>query len=183
MEHSHTLQQGLIEKIKKGDSKAQFILYEQYVDAMYNVAYRITQSHFDAEDALQEAFVKAFQKIRSFKGESTFGVWLKRIVINQCLSHIRQQKRNFQPMDAVHENLITDATDLTIDKQVPIDIVMQAISQLPDGARIVFTLKAIEEYKFVEIAEILNLSVTNCKVQYHRSKKILSKKLKILLDG
>ena len=181
MEHLK-LQQRLVEKCKNGDSKAQYLLYEQHVDAMYNVAFRITQSKFDAEDAVQEAFVKAFQKIRSFKGESTFGSWLKRIVVNQCLSNIRKNKHQFQDIETVNDSALTVEPEINISEKISMGEVMDAIDQLPDGARIVFTLKAIEEYKFAEISEMLNLTVTNCKVQYHRSKKLLNEKLKVLVD-
>lgn len=182
MEQTITLEQRLIKKCRKGDTKAQYQLYQQYVDAMYNVAYRLTGSQFDAEDALQEAFVKAFQKISSFKGESTFGAWLKRIVVNQCLSELRKRKTHFQDIDPTTENILASDEDVSLDEQIPIDEVRKAISELPEGARIVFTLRAIEEYKFNEIAELLNQSVSNCKVQYHRSKKLLNEKLAVLIS-
>jgi RNA polymerase sigma factor (sigma-70 family) len=170
-------QQKLIEQCKKGNQRAQFELYEQYADSMYNIAYRITGTQPDAEDALQEAFIKAFQKIGSFKGEATFGSWLKRIVVNQCISDIRKRKAYFEEFGNEAEKKIENEDQPQISEKVPINKVMDAIDELPDGARVVFTLKAVEEYKFKEIAEMLNLSESNCKVQYHRSKKLLSKKL------
>ena len=78
----------LVERCRKGDSKAQYQLFQLYAKQMYNVAYRITGNNYEAEDAVQESFVNAFQKIRSFKAESTFGAWLKRIVINKCINAI-----------------------------------------------------------------------------------------------
>ncbi len=182
MEQKFTSEQQLIKQCKKGNSLAQYQLYDTYVDAMYNIAYRITGNKPDAEDALQEAFAKAFRKIGSFKGDSTPGAWLKRIVINQCLSDLRKRKTHFEPLDTEKENHQPAETDLSIDEKVPIKKVKNAIESLPEGARIVFTLKAIEEYKFKEIAEMLNQSETNCKVQYHRSKKLLNAKLKGILQ-
>lgn len=165
----------LVKQCKKGNPRAEYQLYKTYVNAMYNVAYRIAGNKFDAEDALQEAFVKAFKKIRSFKGESTFGVWLKRIVVNQCLSNLRKKNIFADDIDTVIEESDEDQ-DYT---ELPIDIkkVMEAINELPDGARAVFTLKAIEQYKFKEIAEMLDQTEGNCKVQYHRSKQLLRDKL------
>lgn len=180
MEHQNTLQDRLIARCRKGDSRAQYELYQQYVASMYNVAFRLTGNQFDAEDNLQEAFIKAFQNLRSFKGTSTFGAWLKRIVINQCISHLRKQKYFVEPItDSVVFEMHEEEVDL--DEQVPIHRVMKAIEALPEGARIVFTLKAIEDYKFREIAEMLGLSESNCKVQYHRSKKLLNELLKALV--
>jgi len=175
-------QQKLIEQCKKGNQRAQYDLYQQYADSMYNIAHRITGTQPDAEDALQEAFIKAFQKIGSFKGESTFGAWLKRIVVNQCISDIRKRKAHFEEFGNEAEKKLENEDEPQISEKVPINKVMDAIDELPDGARVVFTLKAIEEYKFKEIAEMLSLSESNCKVQYHRSKKLLSKKLSEVIE-
>lgn len=181
MEQKLTSKQ-LIKQCRKGNALAQYQLYEQYADAMYNIAYRITGNQPDAEDALQEAFVKAFRKIGSFKGDSTPGAWLKRIVVNQCLSDLRKKKVVFEPINDERINEQKTENEPAIDEKIPMHKVMNAIEELPDGARVVFTLKAIEEYKFKEIAAMLNQTESNCKVQYHRSKKILSKKLEGILQ-
>ncbi len=178
MEHTESLQQRLIERCKKGDSIAEFALFQQYVKQMYNVAFRITGNKLDAEDAVQESFIKAFRKIKSFKGQSTFGAWLKRIVINKSIEDIRKRKVYFESIDNDYLQTKADDEGVFVDNDADIIQVMKAIEELPDGARVVFTLKAIEEYKFNEISEMLNLSVSNCKVQYHRSKKLLREQLK-----
>lgn len=182
MEQKIKSQQQLIALCKKGNSLAQYQFYDQYVDAMYNIAFRITGNQADAEDALQEAFTKAFRKIGSFKGDSTIGAWLKRIVVNQCLSDLRKKKIMFESMEDDMARHQPDENDISIADEVSMEKVMNAIETLPDGARVVFTLKAIEEYKFKEIAEMLNQTETNCKVQYHRSKKLLSHKLEGILQ-
>jgi RNA polymerase sigma-70 factor (ECF subfamily) len=181
LELINNAQSQLIERCRRGDSRAQYELYQNYVSAMYNVSYRLSGNRFDAEDNLQEAFVKAFQHIRSFKGESSFGTWLKRIVVNQCITQLRKQKRFMHTLSEKTEFTLVDEEDLAIDEKVPMSEVKKAIAALPEGARIVFTLKAIEEYKFSEIAEMLGLSESNCKVQYHRSKKLLAAQLKNLV--
>lgn len=178
MEHTETLQQRIIERCIKGDKKAEFALFQQYAKQMYNVAYRITGNSFEAEDTVQEAFVKAFAKLKSFKGKSTFGAWLKQIVVNQSISLLRKQKLFFEHLNEEISNEPNEETIIDIDSNEDINKIMNAINKLPDGARIVFTLKAIEEYKFSEISTMLGLSESNCKVQYHRSKKILKEKLK-----
>jgi len=82
----------LIEECKKGSRNAQFKLYKQYSKAMYNLAYRFMSSREDAEDILQETFVECFRNISSFRSESTFGLWLKTILINQCINQLRRKK-------------------------------------------------------------------------------------------
>lgn len=176
MEHTDTLQNKLVERCRKGDKKAEFALFHQYAKQMFNVAFRITGNQFDAEDVTQDAFIKAFNKIKTFRGDSTFGAWLKRIVVNQALSLLRKQKIMFDTID--EEHLMMEADDIYITEELDIKTIMQAVNELPDGARVIFTLKAIEEYKYSEISKILNLTETNCKVQYHRSKKLLREKLK-----
>jgi len=144
---------------------------------MYNVAYRITAHQFDAEDVVQEAFVKAFKKIHTLKHTHTFGGWLKQIVVNESISLVRRQKRLSQAFESM-DSLPDEVNEGLPDMDFPMEKVMAAILALPEGARVVFTLRAIEDYKFNEIAEMTGQSVNNCKVQYHRSKKILSSQLK-----
>ncbi|MDO9580252.1 MAG: sigma-70 family RNA polymerase sigma factor [Bacteroidales bacterium] len=82
----------LIEECRKGNSKAQFRLYNQYSKAMYNLAYRILNNREDAEDILQEAFVECFKNLGSFRFESTFGAWLKKILVNKCINQLKKKK-------------------------------------------------------------------------------------------
>lgn len=178
---TNKVQSQLIERCRKGDSRAQYELYKSFVSAMYNVSFRLSGNRFDAEDNLQEAFAKAFLNIRSFKGESSFGSWLKRIVVNECITQLRKRKRFMHNFSEITEFNEADDETFTLDEKVPIVEVKKAIAALPEGARIVFTLKAIEEYKFSEISEMLGLSESNCKVQYHRSKKLLAAQLKYLV--
>ena len=86
------LHKALVERCKHGDRKAQHELYRRYMQAMYHVALQITQDAMEAEDVLQEAFIRAFRNLKSFKGDSTFGAWLKRIVINTSINHLKKRK-------------------------------------------------------------------------------------------
>lgn len=173
----------LVAKCKKNDSKAQYQLFQLYAKQMFNVAFRICGNTFEAEDAVQEAFIKAFKSMSSFKGNATFGAWLKRIVVNQSISELRKQKQIFLSIDEYEEPQLRVEDEVEIEEAFPMEKVRNAIESLPEGARVVFTLKAIEEYKFKEISEMLDLSVSNCKVQYHRSKKLLNKNLKHILEN
>ena len=82
----------LIKACINGDRSAQYALYKQYSKAMYNICYRITNNPDDAEDVLQEAFLSAFNNLRSFKGESSFGAWLKKIVVNSSINHVKKNR-------------------------------------------------------------------------------------------
>ncbi len=86
----------IIEKSKAGDAAAQYRLYKLYAKAMFNIAYRMMNNREEAEDMLQEAFTHAFQRLNSFRYESSFGSWLKRIVINHCLNEIKRRKADLQ---------------------------------------------------------------------------------------
>lgn len=166
----------LIERCKKGEVKAQFMLYKQYSKAMYNIAIRFLNNKMDAEDILQESFVTAFEKLSELTNYNAFGSWLKRIVINNCISHIRKNKIDFDDIDeslsAVH------ADDLIPESTIDPALVHEAIKTLPPGGRSVVALHALEGYKHREIAEILGISESTSKTQYKRALDILFKQLK-----
>jgi RNA polymerase sigma-70 factor (ECF subfamily) len=176
LEETLTIEHQLIRKCKQGNKKAQRMLFEQYAKAMYHVALRIMGNEYEAEDVLQEAFVKIFDKLHSFKGQSSLGAWIKRIVVNQSISELRKRKMVFETMDKMEREIIEE-DGFDIEEDVPIQRVMEAIEMLPEKSKLVFKLKAIEQLKFLEIAKILNASENNCKVLYHRAKKLLKEQL------
>ena len=166
----------LIENCLKGDIKAQYQLYKQYSKAMYNIAIRFLNNKMDAEDILQESFIKAFEKLGELKNKDLFGSWLKRIVINNCISLQRKRKIAFEEMD---EEKYGDLEEL--DEGVPeIDpvLVHGAIKELPQKARTVLVLRALEAYSHKEIAEALGITVSTSKTQYSRALALLNRKLK-----
>ena len=168
------LQNKLVERCKKGDIKAQFALFKMHSKAMYNVAIRFFNNKMDAEDVVQESFIKAFQKIDEFNGHSSFGFWLKRIVINGCISEIRKRKVTFEE---INEEITGNLIDEKIDSFIEPDKVHHAIKALPDGARTIINLYALEGFKHDEIAHMLGISSSTSKTQYMRAKKLLLEKL------
>jgi RNA polymerase sigma factor (sigma-70 family) len=166
----------LIERCKKGEVKAQFMLYKQYSKAMYNIAIRFLNNKMDAEDILQESFVTAFEKLSELTNTNAFGSWLKRIVINNCISHIRKNKLEF---DDINSSVSTGYVDDS-DEEFTIDpaLVHEAVKALPPGGRSIVALHALEGYKHREIAEILGISESTSKTQYKRALDILFKNLK-----
>ncbi len=151
---------------------------------MYNISYRITNDPDDAADVLQEAFLSAYKHMQSFKGESSIGAWLKRIVVNASINHVKKQKIMYEPIEhheAEEEVSIMKDEDIVLE----LDRVREAIQQLPDGFRAVFSLYLLEGYDHREIADILGITESTSKSQYNRAKKRLKEILKerIYING
>lgn len=161
----------LIEKSKSGDRNSQYKLYELYVDAMYNVSIRILGIREDAEDIIQDSFVDAFKNLTSFRYESTFGSWLKRIVINKSINHLKLKKVPVTPLEQ-HEYYVGEEVNEPV-KTMDITKIKKGIAQLPDGYKQIINLYLIEGYDHIEISEILEISSSTSKSQYHRAKKKL----------
>jgi RNA polymerase sigma-70 factor (ECF subfamily) len=169
----------LIELCRKGDSRSQYRLYKLYSKAMYNICIRMVPNKIDAEDVLQDAFVSAFRNLKSYRGDSSFGAWLKRIVINKCIDFLRQ-KRSFILDEFTDRVADIPETDEGIPDLDP-EIVHHAIKELPEGARVVFNLFCMEGYRHKEIAETLGISESTSKSQYLRARTLLQEKLKSTL--
>lgn len=161
----------------QGSRAAQFELYKLYAKAMYNVSLRILNYEEEAEDVLQESFLDAFTRIVDFRQETTFGLWLKQIVINKSINYLRKRKMEFVSTDEITE-VPDDVSFDHYDNQLKADEVRQAITQLPDGYRVVLSLYLLEGYDHEEISHILKISENTSRTQYMRAKK----KLKSILD-
>ncbi|MBS4065920.1 MAG: RNA polymerase sigma factor [Chitinophagaceae bacterium] len=168
----------LVQQCLKGDTQAYRLLYNRYSAAMYNTALRIVNRTDDAEDVLQESFIDAFAQLARFEGRSTFGAWLKQIVVNKSISYLRK-KRVFMADIDDHAHSIAD--EQPIDDSgfyYSVDTIKQAVQQLPDGYRTVLSLYLFEEYKQEEIAQMLNISHGTVRTQYMRAKNKLVNVLK-----
>ncbi|TAL80435.1 MAG: RNA polymerase sigma factor [Bacteroidetes bacterium] len=159
----------LIEECRKGNRKAQFRLYNQYSKAMYNLAYRMLNNREDAEDIVQEAFVECFRNLSSFRFESTFGAWLKKILINKSINQIKKKKIDLTLTDNL-PNVIHEEEDEVI---YDTGKIFKGIEMLPNGYRIILTLYLLEGYDHSEISEILDISESTSKSQYSRAKEKL----------
>jgi RNA polymerase sigma-70 factor (ECF subfamily) len=170
----------LIEECRRGSSKAQFRLYNQYSKAMYNLAYRMMNNREDAEDLLQEAFLDCFRNIKSFRFESTFGAWLKSILVNKCINQLRKKKVELVLQETVPVEIVEEEQETIYNT----DNIFKGIEQLPDGYRIILTLYLLEGYDHTEIAQILGISESTSKSQYSRAKeKLRSILLKKQING
>ena len=173
MSQSSVNNQLLIERCKLGDQRAQMAVYNAYYAAMYNTSVRIVRDSFEAEDIMQESFLSAFTKINSYKGEVTFGAWLKRIVINNSIQHYRKkQKANEISLDQV-EYRVEDQADDSPDHEftnIKAQKVLETMKMLKDNYRVALTLHLIEGYDYEEICEIMDISYANCRTTISRAK-------------
>jgi len=177
LEKQIQIHQDLIRECIVGNRDAQFRLYQNYAKAMFNICYRITNNYNDAEDALQEAFVKVFNNISEFEGRSSFGSWCKKIVVNTALNQIKKKKVKIKYVEEMDPEIVEhNESDENI--YLNVDRVKKAVQKLPDGFRIVFSLYLLEGYDHMEIAQILNISESTSKSQYNRAKKRLKELLK-----
>ena len=170
----------LLQLCLNGKQSAQLEVYNRYYKAMYNTAVRIVKDSAIAEDVMQESFLSAFTKLETFKGEVTFGSWLKRIVINNSIYQYRkQQKKNEVALDDVIYKVEDDdgiASDYVFTEQKA-QKVMETMKQLKDNYRVSLTLHLIEGYDYDEISTIMNLSYANCRTTISRAKESLRQKL------
>ncbi|PVW14572.1 RNA polymerase sigma factor [Marixanthomonas spongiae] len=173
----------LVEQCKQYNRKAQLALYNKYCDGMFIVAQRYMRDTAAAEDAMQEAFIKAFQKLEQFKGDVTFGAWLKRIVINTCLDAIKARKMELQPLHDETLHIVDDDDAWNVPDKTTIKEVNAAIEKLNENHRLVVKLYLLEGYDHQEISEILNISESASRTNLHRGKIQLKKQLKQLQNG
>ena len=181
----NTLTIDIIERCKQNDRKAQLKLYNQYCDGMYIVAKRFVKDSFEAEDVVQEAFIKAFNKLHQYKAEVTFGAWLKRIVINKSIDLLKSKKQKMLELDEVHLKVIDSGyeDEWLVDDAITLDEVKDAINELPDKYKYVVMLFLIEGYDHQEISEILNITEVASRSQLYRGKKKLKELLKLSQNG
>ena len=163
----------IVARCKEGDRKAQYELYKLYSKAMFNVSMRITNDYTEAEDVLQESFLSAFKELGTFKGGSTFGSWLKRIVINKSITKVRSRRLQVVPLEDYME-VADEGPDFDEEEmQYKVESIRRAIQKLPDGYRVVLSLYLLEGYDHGEIADILSISEATSKSQYSRARKKL----------
>lgn len=164
-----------VEDAAKGKHEAFGRLYEQFSAAMYNICVRMVCEKSLAEDILQESFITAFNNIKNLREPARFGGWLKQITIRKCIQSATI-KYSFSELQDHHDHLKDDREDNWWEGLSMVDI-QAAIKGLPDGCREIFNLYAVEDYSHRDIAELLQISESTSKSQYHRAKGLLRTKL------
>ena len=162
----------LIRDCLHGKPAAQRALYEQYAPSMLGVCYRYTKSINDAEDVLQEAFVKVFKHLQQFEGKGELGAWIRRIMVTTAINYLKRHSRYqadlsfsdmaLHPVSSDNPTVATDAKDLA-----------DLIRQLPPGYQTIFNLHAVEGYTHVEIGKILGINEGTSRSQYARARALL----------
>jgi RNA polymerase sigma-70 factor (ECF subfamily) len=171
----------LVVECKQGSKKACYELYRLYSKAMLNVAFRIVGNTAEAEDVLQESFLDAFNKVKDFRQDTTFGLWLKQIVVNRSINLLRKRKLDMIDLEGEQiENIAEEQPEDDEEVQYKAAQVKEAIKELPEGYRLVISLYLLEGYDHEEIGQILDISENTSRTQFLRAKRklieILNKK-------
>jgi len=173
------IHQDLIEGSKIGDRKSQKALFDLYSKAMYNVGVRLLGNTDDAADVAQETFIAAFTKLDQFSGESTFGAWIKRIMINKSINFLNRRK--------IHYELTVDPAFPDEDDEQDHNYLMhqlnRSLTEIPEGSRVVFTLFYFEGFDHGEIASILKISKSTSKSQLSRARSLLRSKISQMAEA
>ena len=168
----------LLERCSSGDNSGYSLLYHRYSKTVFNSIYRIVNDREDAEDILQEVFLKAFSEIKSLKNVESFGGWIKRIAINQSLNYLRKNKIYFTEIE---DDKILDIEDDELEAKLAMESrvkeLQNIISEFPLQTRTIVNLYLFEEMPQEEIAKILNIPHGTVRSYYHRAKKKIFEKL------
>jgi RNA polymerase sigma factor (sigma-70 family) len=167
----------VISDCKKNKRKAQVILYKQYAPMLLGVCSRYVYDLAEAEDILQESFLKIFGNIKEYSGKGHFENWMKKIVVNTAITHFHKEKKHYyhEEIEDIHDyDLQTSATPA---QEFETKELFNLLKSMPDGYRMIFNLYAIEGYKHKEIAEKLNIDESTSKTQYLRAKNWLIKQM------
>jgi len=169
----------LVVECKNGNKKAHYELYKLYSKAMLNTAFRIVDNLDEAQDVLQEAFLDAFSRIGDFRQETTFGLWLKQIVVHRAINLLRKRKMD---LVGIEDEQIEDLADNDFyddeDLQYKVAQIKEAIRVLPEGYRVVLSLYLLEGYDHEEIGQVLKINENTSRTQFLRAKRKLIEILK-----
>jgi RNA polymerase sigma factor (sigma-70 family) len=170
----------LIDGCIREDENCQRLLYETYAAKMFAVSLRYCSGREEAEDALQEAFIRIFDKISTFKKQGSFEGWIRRVVVNTCLKS-KDKKYNKREIGGIEDyDMPVQANALM---QLSVKDIHKMMAELPEGYRKVFNLYAIEGYSHKEIGEMLGISEVTSRSQYHRAKANLQEKVNDLMKN
>jgi len=165
----------LVVECKQGSKKACYELYRLYAKAMLNVAFRIVGNIAEAEDVLQEAFLDAFNKVKDFRQDTTFGLWLKQIVVNRSINLLRKRRLELIELEGEQlENIPDEVAEDDEEIKYKAAQVKEAINELPEGYRLVISLYLLEGYDHEEIGQILNITENTSRTQFLRAKRKLN---------
>ncbi len=169
----------IIDKCRQGDRKAAEMIYKTYAAKMFAVCIRFSTNRAEAEDFLQDGFIKIFDSIQQYSGKGSFEGWMKRIFINMCLKKYRKE----QPVQLVEELPEVEEADIDADVVIPADILQRFVEELPERYRLVFNLYVAEDMQHKDIAAALEITEGTSKSNLARAREILKRKVKEYLEN
>lgn len=171
--------QELIARCLKGDGMAQRELYNSYASSMLGICYRYTQSLSDAEDLLQEGFIRVFKNLHQYKGTGELGAWIRRVMVNTIINQLKRSRIDMVSEDFIEDDKHPVTQDQPLDR-ISAKEIAQLIQQLPRGYQIIFNLHAIEGYSYEEIAEMMGIKQVTVRTQYLKARTLLKAKLDLV---
>ena len=175
----------ILKGCQEGKRHAQKELYDRFVSTMLAVCLRYARSRDEAEDLLQEGFLRVFQNINTFRQQGSLEGWIKRIMVNHALNHHKKNRKTpfFEDVDEISESEIIDQEENPeITEPVPPEKLLNFIQSLPEGYRMVFNLHVFEDYSHKDIALSLNISENTSKTQLMKARRHLQKKINDFLQ-
>ncbi len=165
-----------IEKLKRNDSKAQREFYNYFAPKMYGICLRFALVNEDADDILQDGFIRIFNHINDFRGEGSFEGWVRRTIVNTAINYYKKKiKQGINTEIEHYQGKLKQ--DSTVVEKMSADEILNLIKDLPNGYRMVFNLNIIEGYTHKEIGKMLEISENTSKSQLSRARVSLQKKL------
>jgi RNA polymerase sigma-70 factor (ECF subfamily) len=170
----------VINDCSKNKRKAQILLYNQYAPRLLSICARYVEDKSEAEDILQESFLKILKNIKEYSGKGHFENWMRKIVVNTAITHFHREKKHYYHDEI--ENIPDNDAQLDISPETKIETeeLYQLLKTMPEGYKMIFNLYAIEGYKHKEIAEQLHIEESTSKTQYLRAKNWIIKEMKKL---
>jgi len=168
--------QEIIDSVRKGNESDYSIIINRYKNKAFSMLTRMLKNEFDAEEVLQDCFLKAYNSLSSFKGEAKFSTWFYRIVYNSALTKLSSQKRKIEAeMTSVedHFNLVSEYNSVDIEKKDINELVHKIINKLPEKYSAIITMFYLNEMSIEEISEVMQITASNVKVMLHRSRNLL----------
>jgi RNA polymerase sigma-70 factor (ECF subfamily) len=170
----------IIDGCRKNKRNAQKELYDVYAPILLGICIRYSKSTQEAEDILQEGFIKILTKIKDFKGDGSFEGWMKKVIVNTAISHFHKNKKFNEIQDIEHIRESDIDHDNFENNEFTHEELLNIINQMPEGYKVIFNLYAIEGFKHKEIAEMLNITESTSKSQYSRAKDKIRQELELI---
>ena len=163
-------EQEIIQQVRQGNTAAFGELVDQYKDAAFTLCLRICDNRDDASDICQDAFIKAFRALKSFRGDSGFSTWLYRIVYNTAISQIRSRRIKTLPIENLKETGVSDEEEENEGIQINRKLIREIVAELPEVDRTIITLYYLMNHSVSEIFEVTGITESNIKVRLHRAR-------------